>query len=345
MNSYGTVDTDAGMALVQQQSSSQTPGANSAAGADNKHVKINQFISEVVACVALVIYAAVTINLAPMPTPFFERDPSISFAFVEDTVSVGMLAGLAVGVPITCVGIGHVVRAYTSKASRRALVLSLAWTLLSFAQAVILTLAITDTIKNAFARHRPSFLARCDYAGYRAAAVTQNFTAYYAATTAGQFGDLSRCIGPSVDIADGQRSFPSGHASMAFAGLMWLTLYLRLVADVSPHVHFSFEAILCTSPLVLAMWVAITRVRDRAHNVDDVMAGALLGAACAWAAWQHLLRHHRRYSIVFPPQQGAGDAAFGTASCESKGKGQQRGAEESGELNVPFTLTRANEAV
>lgn len=36
------------------------------------------------------------------------------------------------------------------------------------------------------------------------------------------------------------------------------------------------------TPLVLAAWVAVTRVFDHLHDAADVTAGALLGSYCAY---------------------------------------------------------------
>ncbi|RHY09204.1 hypothetical protein DYB36_007920 [Aphanomyces astaci] len=45
-------------------------------------------------------------------------------------------------------------------------------------------------------------------------------------------------------------------------------------------------------PLLLALWVGVTRYQDKWHHTDDVLAGAVIGAGCAYAA-------HSCYFVLF----------------------------------------------
>jgi hypothetical protein len=135
-----------------------------------------------------------------------------------------------------------------------------------------------------------------NYAGYRDALSTGNYTDYLAATTEGAFGDMSKCLGSSSDIRSSTASFPSGHASTAFAGLLVLALFLRSMLSVTKNLHLTFGAFFCTLPLMLASYIALSRFRDRYHFTDDVLGGALIGIGGAIVAWWH---HRKSARDVF----------------------------------------------
>jgi membrane-associated phospholipid phosphatase len=100
-------------------------------------------------------------------------------------------------------------------------------------------------------------------------------------------------------------SFPSGHASWAFAALTCLHLYLEQclgVCSVSKYVTKEMRAgsaprivlqqpvdavrhrlasILCLIPMALATFIAVSRVADNKHFPADVVGGSALGFAVA----------------------------------------------------------------
>ncbi|TCD68897.1 GTPase activating protein [Steccherinum ochraceum] len=117
---------------------------------------------------------------------------------------------------------------------------------------------------------------------------------------------ISRCIPPagavdppfglsSVDICthaadailhDGWRSFPSGHSSLSFAGLGFLSFYLAgklHLFDTRGHAHKAWIAI---APLAGAALVAISRTMDYRHHWQDVTAGALLGFVLSYFSYR-----------------------------------------------------------
>ncbi|SPP76337.1 putative phosphatidate phosphatase [Drosophila guanche] len=79
-------------------------------------------------------------------------------------------------------------------------------------------------------------------------------------------------------------SFPSGHSSMAFYGLVFLALHLR-------HRRWPLRGsllgpVLQLGCLCVAWFVAISRVMDYKHHWSDVVAGSLLGAGTAFVVVQ-----------------------------------------------------------
>jgi len=84
------------------------------------------------------------------------------------------------------------------------------------------------------------------------------------------------------DSKDERGSFPSGHASVMFQGMTFLSLWMcgkfGLFKKAGGHVWQQFIIFV---PLIAAGLVALTRIRDYHHNFVDITAGAVLGAAIA----------------------------------------------------------------
>lgn len=67
--------------------------------------------------------------------------------------------------------------------------------------------------------------------------------------------------------ADSQQSFPSGHSSLSFAGLGFLSFYLAGKMHIwHPHGHRN-RAWVALSPLLGAIMVAISRTEDNRREL------------------------------------------------------------------------------
>ena len=85
-------------------------------------------------------------------------------------------------------------------------------TILGWFISMILTMFITDVIKNAVGRPRPDLIARCKPAP---------------GTPAHQLVTFEVCTETNHHVLhDGWRSFPSGHSSFSFSGLGYLALFI-----------------------------------------------------------------------------------------------------------------------
>ncbi|CAN4079934.1 unnamed protein product [Withania somnifera] len=130
---------------------------------------------------------------------------------------------------------------------------------------VLVTAVITGAIKDAVGRPRPDFFWRCFPDGKE---------------VYDKWGDVV-CHGDKNVVKEGHKSFPSGHTSLSFAGLGFLSLYLsgKIQAfDCRGHVA---KLCLVLLPLLLASLVAISRVDDYWHHWQDVFAGGLIGLVVA----------------------------------------------------------------
>jgi diacylglycerol diphosphate phosphatase/phosphatidate phosphatase len=129
-------------------------------------------------------------------------------------------------------------------------------TILGWWISLILTLFITDVIKNAVGRPRPDLIARCKPAP---------------GTPDHQLVTFEVCTEENHHtLHDGWRSFPSGHSSFAFSGLGYLALFLAGQCHVfRPRTDLA-RVLLALAPLLGAALIAISRCEDYRHDVYDV---------------------------------------------------------------------------
>jgi len=140
-----------------------------------------------------------------------------------------------------------------------------------FGEAIVTTSFLTASAKRIFGRHRP------DYDG----------------------GDAAEY--------DGQKSFPSGHASQSAAAITYLALYLHAhVFDGwrEPGETPWWEVTSYATLGALALAVPAERVLHKRHHLSDVVAGSLLGAAVStgFFLWQeHRYEKRRAVDDVLQP--------------------------------------------
>ncbi|KAI2622926.1 acid phosphatase/Vanadium-dependent haloperoxidase [Hypomontagnella submonticulosa] len=180
-------------------------------------------------------------NVSPNKRPFSLQDPNISFPFTEhETVNSRLLLICNAVIPIAVVLIvvfifvpGPTVPAGTPKSliwKRKLWELHTGW--LGLALSLISAWIITQGMKNLFGKPRPDLLSRCqpDFAN-----VMQYVVGFHTPADDGSLdgpynGQLVRadiCKNPDKALLDdGFRSYPSGHASSAAAGLIYLSFFL-----------------------------------------------------------------------------------------------------------------------
>lgn len=133
----------------------------------------------------------------------------------------------------------------------------LAWTL-----ALSINAFVTETTKLAVGRPRPDFFYRCFPDGK----MTEKLT----------------CTKVTKDIIDGRKSFPSGHSSFSFCSMGFLSLWLCGRLGALRRGHKRLQAILvCSTPLMVAALVSVSRCFDHHHHWEDVVAGSLIGFVCS----------------------------------------------------------------
>lgn len=117
---------------------------------------------------------------------------------------------------------------------------------------VSFTILVTCAVKKLIGRPRPDTAAVC-----------------------GGSGSYSACIGTITRgaAADQFFSFPSGHAAEAMAPAVFITLLLVETWRSSSMISMSIKFM----PIAFALMVAVSRITDRAHHVDDVVVGLFIG--------------------------------------------------------------------
>ncbi|KZO99688.1 acid phosphatase/Vanadium-dependent haloperoxidase [Calocera viscosa TUFC12733] len=145
-----------------------------------------------------------------------------------------------------------------------------------------LTTVLTNICKLTVGRPRPDLLARC----LLPPGTVDSGPPGYGLVSP------SLCTQPNAHIlADGFKSFFSGHSSFSFAGLGFLSLYLAGKLALFDQRGYAFKPWLVGAPLVAAALVAISRVMDYRHHWQDVVVGSAVGWGMSWFV----------YRLYYPP--------------------------------------------
>lgn len=99
--------------------------------------------------------------------------------------------------------------------------------------------------------------------------------------------DRKICTGDPDEIDDSLESMPSGHSTAAFAGFIYLYLYLNAKLKVWSNYHPAYWKLIVTYiPVLGATLIAGALTIDEYHNWYDVVAGALIGTIMAFSAYR-----------------------------------------------------------
>lgn len=95
------------------------------------------------------------------------------------------------------------------------------------------------------------------------------------------------CTGDQDEINDSLESMPSGHTTAAFAGFVFLYLYLNAKLKVFSNYHPAmWKLIVLYAPLLGACLIGGALTIDEFHNWYDVLAGAVIGTVMAFSAYR-----------------------------------------------------------
>lgn len=99
--------------------------------------------------------------------------------------------------------------------------------------------------------------------------------------------DRSICTGDKDTIDDSLESFPSGHTTAAFAGFVFLSLYLNAKLKVWSNYHPAYWKLIVTyMPILAAVIIGGSLSIDEYHNWWDILAGAVIGTVMAFSAYR-----------------------------------------------------------
>lgn len=245
----------------------------------------------------------------------------------DDTVTVGVLLAVSILVPGVIVfavsmllipGPGNVPQERKRALSwrRKLWEWNVGWMGLGFSLAG--SFMVTEGLKDLYGKPRPDLLARCipnldNVAQYVVGGVNRGLDI-------GAPVIVDRRICQQTDrhtLDDGFASFPSGHSSFAFAGLLYLSLFLAAKLAVGipwlspstsetrfrskdrddiPQQRNTAAApplpalIVVFLPIATALFITASRWFDNRHHGFDIISGSLIGIFFAWLGfrWYHL---------------------------------------------------------
>lgn len=209
----------------------------------------------------------------PFERKFLIDNPTLQYPFAtKETVSDNLLYFLSViipGVLITLVSLYQKRKLQISKYDwLNLLSISLLGLLLSFT----ITAVVTDVLKIWIARPRPDFLARC--------AAKKN-------TDPTKLVGFEVCTKPYGDMIlyDGLKSTPSGHSSISFAGLLYLSLWLIGQFKLVPSKSLAYAYFVPSLPIFLATYISLSRTQDYRHHFLDIILGGAIGIIFSYSIY------------------------------------------------------------
>ncbi|KAK0638524.1 phosphatidic acid phosphatase type 2/haloperoxidase [Cercophora newfieldiana] len=177
------------------------------------------------------------------------------------------------------------------------------------------------------------------------------------------------CTGDEKEINDSLESMPSGHSTAAFAGFVFLSLYLNGKLKVFSNYHPSMWKLAAVyAPILGAVLIAGALTIDEFHHFHDILAGGIIGTVMAFSAyrmtyasvwdwrWNHIplnrsvpfdfMAGHELSGATFTRSAawGSGDR-HGNASGDSHGRRSWNGTRkevpvQGGGTGVPVAHTR-----
>lgn len=241
--------------------------------------------------------------IEPFRRGFFCDDETIRYPFKDNTITPVML-GLIVGLPAVIVlVIGEYARQYNKgqlSNTREIFGCRIAsWLINCFKQFVyfcfglLLTFDATEVGKYTIGRLRPHFIAVCQ-------PQLADGTTCHDLVNQHRYVENYFCLGSGYTIQDVRQSrlsFPSGHSSLAFYALVYISLYLQKRmhwrrSDLTRHfIQFAF--------IMLAWFTALTRIMDNWHHWSDVLAGSLIGVLGALITANYISKFFKKSYIEF----------------------------------------------
>ncbi|CAF3334081.1 unnamed protein product [Rotaria socialis] len=99
--------------------------------------------------------------------------------------------------------------------------------------------------------------------------------------------DRSICTGDVKQINDALASMPSGHATAAFAGLIFCSLYLNAKLKIFANYRAQYwKLVLFHAPLLGAVLMASSVTIDHSHHWYDILAGSIIGIIFAFGSYR-----------------------------------------------------------
>ncbi|KXX78338.1 Lipid phosphate phosphatase 1 [Madurella mycetomatis] len=158
--------------------------------------------------------------------------------------------------------------------------------ILGLLYSLILSALFQVIMKQLIGGFRPYFLSVCQPDISRAQ--SHNATGLNAVGFRQIMYTVDVCTNPDkVELQTAMTSFPSGHATAAFAGYVFLFLWMNAKLKVWANFQASFYWLaLLLAPLLAAALMAAALTIDQAHNWYDILAGIAIGTIVAFMSYR-----------------------------------------------------------
>lgn len=218
------------------------------------------YFLELIVCIVYAILSTVIpkyipLNIRPIPYQITSAgdvilDLELNHALVPDTITYQAVEGIVLGIFIFQVGLGFFLKKDAYEIHK---------IFCSYAVALGSTLLITEIMKRYVGRLRPNFYPYCGF----------DSTTLECTNTATK--------------QDWRMSFPSGHSSTMFCTCTLFAAYIwnYVIVKYTDPMRRRPWLMLGLSPLLLAYFIAASRIHDNYHFVGDVVGGSVIGTANA----------------------------------------------------------------
>ncbi|KAI5969981.1 hypothetical protein CANMA_001021 [Candida margitis] len=236
--------------------------------------RFKSYIPDWITVILLIyIFFQVVEHWEPFHRQFYINDPRILHPFAtQQRVTDDQLYVYSTLIPSVIIIITSLFIAPTNVDKLHLIQLSLLGLLFSVSSVSVLT----DILKCWIGNPRPDFIARCGPKPQ---------------TPLDMLVDIGVCTSPLGDmyLSDGLKSTPSGHSSMAFGGLLYLSLwYIGQLQVLTREKHRMGLLLVSGLPIVFAAYIALSRTQDYRHHFFDIAFGSLLGIVFAWFShWKY----------------------------------------------------------
>lgn len=135
---------------------------------------------------------------------------------------------------------------------------------------------------------RPNFLDICKPDISKASLPGGNSTGLEGTGYGGIMYTYEICSGEmNGSLSNALESFPSGHTTSMFAGMVFLYLYLNAKLKVFSNYHPSmWKLVLIYAPILGAVLVGGSLTVDQSHNWYDILAGGTIGTMFAFSSYR-----------------------------------------------------------
>ncbi|KAL8450091.1 hypothetical protein Emed_002673 [Eimeria media] len=245
----------------------------------------------------------------PPKRGFFCDDTSIRMPLKAETVPARLATVIVVGLPLIVFVVGEVLHAFVFDWGARQSVelqccslpkaaLDMYVVCGGFFFALLSNFAFADVAKITIGRLRPHFLSVCQ----------PDWAALSCSDSQGSvFIEDYECQGPDTEaIREARLSFFSAHSSNALCGMLYAAVYLqcrfrrqRRGCRCNCRLLWLKEGAAAACPfvqialLLVALFIALSRIVDYFHHPTDVITGLLVGGVVALYAALGVSRLHR----------------------------------------------------